>query len=73
MKQLVSLLMQAAILFLQTALDMRTTSSRLLRSIPMFSSAMQQEPRLILRVWTTSTMHLLPSMMAVTLQVSLQA
>lgn len=32
-----------------------------------------REPRLILRVWTTSTMHLLPFMMAVTLQVSLQA
>lgn len=54
------------------SLDMRTTSSRLLRSIPMFSSAMQPEPRLIPRAWTTSTMHLLPSMMAVILQVSLQ-
>lgn len=57
----------------QTASDMRTTSLRLLRNIPMFSSAMQPEPRLILRAWTISTMHLLPFMMVVTLQVSLQA
>lgn len=72
MKQLVSLLMQVVISFSQTASDMRTTSSRPLRNIPMFSSAMQPEPRLIQKALITSTMHLLPSMMAVILQVSLQ-
>ena len=40
------------------------------KSIRKYSSAMQPEPRLIPRVWTTSTMHSLLSMMDVILLVS---
>ena len=73
MRQLVSLLMQAAILFLQIVSATRITSSRLLKNIRMYSSAMQPEQRLIPSSFPISTMHLHPSMMDVTLQVSLQA
>ena len=63
---------QDATSYLQTASDMRITSSRLLRNIPMFSSHTLPVPRLTPRTLQTSTTLSLTSTRDVILQVSLQ-